>query len=121
MTIWSMKASTRRGTLAKADYATPVSEPNAPPGAEAHFEPFRGDAGAPRRRVVLTGADLTIADVEAVARHGASVALDVHARKRMTEARAVIEELVGRGEVVYGLATGFGDLASTAIPPEAAA
>ena len=34
-------------------------------------------------RVVLTGADLTIADVEAVARRGAAVALDVHARERM--------------------------------------
>src|SRR5262249_54871713 len=45
-------------------------------------------------------------------------ALDVHARGRMQEARDVIERLVGAGEVVYGVTTGFGDLATTFIPPE---
>ncbi len=71
--------------------------------------------------VVLTGADLTVADVEAVARHGSRAALDVHARERMQEARDVIAALVERGEVVYGVTTGFGDLATTFIPPEDAA
>jgi len=66
--------------------------------------------------VVLTGADLTIAAVESVARHGGRAALDVHARARMAEARAVVEELVARGEVVYGVTTGFGDLATTFVP-----
>jgi histidine ammonia-lyase len=67
---------------------------------------------------VLTGADLTVADVEAVARHGADAALDVHARERMQEARDVIETLVAQGAVVYGVTTGFGALASTSIPPD---
>ena len=35
----------------------------------------------------------------------------------MQEARDVIETLVARGEVVYGVTTGFGDLATTFIPP----
>ncbi len=79
-----------------------------------HFYPDRArDAST----VVLTGADLTIAEVEAVARGGASVALDVHARERMQEARDVIEDLVARGEVVYGVTTGFGDLATTFVDP----
>jgi histidine ammonia-lyase len=69
------------------------------------------------RDIVLTGADLAIADVEAVARGGASVALDGHARERMQEARDVIEALVAEGAVVYGVTTGFGDLASTFIEP----
>jgi histidine ammonia-lyase len=68
--------------------------------------------------VILTGADLTVADVEAVARHGAHALLDVHARDRMQEARDVIEALVAEGAVVYGVTTGFGDLASTTIAPE---
>ena len=72
---------------------------------------------ASRDPVVLTGADLTIGDVEAVARHGASAALDVHARARMDEARAVIEALVAEGAVVYGVTTGFGDLATTFVEP----
>ena len=67
--------------------------------------------------IVLTGADLGIDDVEAVARGGASVALDEHARARMQEARDVIEALVAEGAVVYGVTTGFGDLASTFIEP----
>jgi len=66
--------------------------------------------------VVLTGADLTIAAVEAVARHGAHVTLDADARVRMAEAREVIERLVAEGAVVYGVTTGFGDLATTFIP-----
>ena len=82
---------------------------------ESHFHPIRAAHAADL--VVLTGADLTVADVEAVARHGARVALDVHARERMAEARAVIDTLVARGEVVYGVTTGFGALATTFIAP----
>ena len=70
--------------------------------------------------IVLTGADLTIADVEAVARHRAGVALDDDARGRMQEARDVIERLVAAGEIVYGVTTGFGALASRFIPPDTA-
>ena len=85
-----------------------MSDPQVP-----HFDP----ALRATDRVVLTGADLTVADVEAVARGGTSVALDVHARERMQEARDVIESLVAEGAVVYGVTTGFGDLASTFIDP----
>ena len=71
--------------------------------------------------IVLTGADLSIADVEAVARHRAGVTLDDAARGRMQEARDVIERLVAAGEIVYGVTTGFGALATRFIPPEDAA
>ena len=84
---------------------------------DAHFLPERSPASRSGDLVVLTGADLSIADVEAVARRRARAALDVHARDRMQEARDVIERLVARGEVVYGVTTGFGDLATTFIPP----
>ena len=76
--------------------------------------PRRSDDAAP---VILTGADLTVADVEAVARHGVAVELDVHARARIQEARDVIESLLAENAVVYGVTTGFGDLATTFIPP----
>ncbi len=68
--------------------------------------------------VVLTGAALTIADVEAVARHGGTAELDPDARARMDEAREVVEALVAGGAVAYGVTTGFGDLASVSIRPE---
>jgi histidine ammonia-lyase len=67
--------------------------------------------------IVLTGADLLIADVEAVARHGAIAVLDDRARGRIQEARDVIERLVAAGEVVYGVTTGFGALADRSIAP----
>jgi histidine ammonia-lyase len=70
--------------------------------------------------IVLTGADLSIDDVEAVARRDATVRLDDDARGRMQEARDVIEALVESGAVVYGVTTGFGDLATTSIPPDQA-
>src|SRR5512135_986497 len=71
------------------------------PGAHGRADPaaLRGEAPFP---VALTGADLTIDDVEAVARGGAEAALDVHARERMQEARDVVERLAGAGEIVYG-------------------
>jgi histidine ammonia-lyase len=71
----------------------------------------------PDDTIVLTGADLRIVDVEAVARHGATATLDGDARGRMREAREVIEGLVAEGAVVYGVTTGFGDLATVSIPP----
>jgi len=71
--------------------------------------------------IVLTGADLAISDVEAVARGRAAVTLDPDARGRMAEARDLIERLVKAGEVVYGVTTGFGALASRAVPPADAA
>ena len=84
---------------------------------DPHFLPQRPTAPGGGDLIVLTGADLTVADVEAVARHGAPVALDVHARKRMQEARDVIERLVAEGAVVYGVTTGFGALADRSIAP----
>jgi histidine ammonia-lyase len=105
-----------------------VTAPEAPEGGpdHPHFVPgevraARSETAARATTVVLTGADLTIADVEAVARHGARAALDVHARARMDEAQALVGRLVDAGEVVYGVTTGFGDLADRHIPLEDAA
>jgi histidine ammonia-lyase len=81
---------------------------------ESHWlrQPLPADA-----EIELTGADLSIADVEAVARGGRRVLLGADARVRVDEARAVVERLVAAGEVVYGVTTGFGDLATTYIDP----
>jgi len=68
--------------------------------------------------VALNGAELTIRDVEMVARGERYAVLADDARERVAEARAVIERLVESGEVVYGVTTGFGSLASTYVPPE---
>ena len=78
-------------------------------------------AAYPRRvtveGVLLTGADLTIEDVEAVARHGAAATLGGAARTRMARSRAVVDELVAEGAVVYGVTTGVGAMADRMIDP----
>jgi histidine ammonia-lyase len=68
--------------------------------------------------VVLTGRDLTLETVEAVARRGARVALDPGARERMAASQAEITRLVASGEAVYGVTTGFGDMATRRIDPQ---
>src|SRR5919108_5878740 len=65
----------------------------------------------------LTGRDLTIGDVVAVARERRSIELDPGAVERMRASRAVIERLVAEGAPVYGVTTGFGDLADVRIDP----
>lgn len=66
----------------------------------------------------LTGRDLTVEDVVAVARGKRPVVLDETARQRMAGSRAVIDRVVASDETVYGVTTGFGDLADVRISPE---
>jgi len=72
-------------------------------------------------QVVLTGSDLTVEEVAAVARDGASASFDPGAVERMERSRGVIEKLVAEGAVVYGVTTGVGALADRRIPLEDAA
>ena len=66
----------------------------------------------------LTGRDLTVEDVVAVARGMRPVDVDGTARERMAASRSVIDRVVASGETVYGVTTGFGDLADVRISPE---
>jgi histidine ammonia-lyase len=67
----------------------------------------------------LTGEDLAVGDVWAVAVEGAAATLDAGARERMLAARAVVERAVhGSTEHTYGVNTGFGRFVSTSIPAE---
>jgi histidine ammonia-lyase len=65
--------------------------------------------------VVLDGAP-SIDDVVAVARHGASVTVSSGARQRMARSVALVDGFVAADQPVYGVTTGFGSLANTAIP-----
>lgn len=68
--------------------------------------------------VVLDGRSLSIADVVAVARRGARVTLAQDARERLARVREIVDGIVERNEVVYGITTGFGKLSDVAIPPD---
>jgi histidine ammonia-lyase len=67
--------------------------------------------------ITLTGRDLTVSDVLAVARGGRPVTLGNEAAARMRASRAVIERVVAEGRTVYGVTTGFGDLATVLVEP----
>jgi histidine ammonia-lyase len=66
--------------------------------------------------VAIGSSPLTGAEVVAVARRGARVALDDASRTAIERARATVEELVAQETPVYGLSTGFGALAVRHIP-----
>jgi histidine ammonia-lyase len=68
--------------------------------------------------VVIDGNSLTLEQVTAVAGDGATVSLGVQAKQRVRVTRAVVEGIVARREVAYGVTTGFGKLADVAIPPD---
>jgi histidine ammonia-lyase len=70
--------------------------------------------------VSLTGDDLTVGDVWAVAVEGATAALSDAAREKMRAARELVIEAKGAGEHTYGINTGFGRFVDQAIPPELA-
>ncbi len=64
--------------------------------------------------LTINGANLQVDDVVSVAR-GRPVALDDAALPRLLRSRQAVEALVARGEIVYGITTGFGRFKDTII------
>lgn len=64
---------------------------------------------------IVVGEHLNIADVVAVARERAQVALSSRARERMARSREVVERIVRDGRTIYGITTGVGELAGVRI------
>src|SRR4051794_26306295 len=70
----------------------------------------------PPPAVELSGTSLSSADVLAVARDDARVALTDAARAAMAASAAVVARLAASAEPAYGVSTGFGSLANVVIP-----
>jgi histidine ammonia-lyase len=70
--------------------------------------------------ITLDGHSLSIADVVAVARGGATVSLDPKSLKAVTASRRAVEAAIEGGQTIYGVNTGFGKLAHVRIPPDQA-
>ncbi|MEK7401046.1 MAG: histidine ammonia-lyase [Gemmatimonadota bacterium] len=68
--------------------------------------------------VVLDGNSLTLDDVYAVAVARTPVSLAPAARDKANESRRHVEGIVARGEVAYGVTTGFGKLSDVSIPAD---
>ncbi|MEO2158537.1 MAG: histidine ammonia-lyase [bacterium] len=68
--------------------------------------------------IEITGADLSLESCAKVASMRSQVVLSESARARMRESRDFILDLLGSGERVYGVTTGFGRLAEILVPEE---
>jgi Aromatic amino acid lyase len=75
-------------------------------------------ANTPNTPVTIDGQALNFADVLAVARHYAPVALGNEVLQLIQTVRAVINKISAEGQKVYGVTTGFGHLSSIRIPQQ---
>lgn len=66
----------------------------------------------------LTGQPLSLSQIAQVAYGQTSIEVGAPAHARIRESRKVIEEIVAKGGVVYGVSTGFGKLADVHIPTD---
>src|SRR5438067_4143656 len=64
----------------------------------------------------LNGQTMTLTEIATVALGNAAVEVSPSARPRILASRKVIEDIVARDAVVYGVSTGFGKLSDVRIP-----
>ena len=67
-------------------------------------------------KLLIDGDTLSVEEAYAVAVDRLRVDLSPRARERMMRTRAVVDDIVARDAVVYGVTTGFGKLSEIAIP-----
>jgi histidine ammonia-lyase len=75
------------------------------------------------KTLTIDGDHLTLKDVVVVANAWSrpemlEVALSTEAREKVRRSRQAVEEFVARGEVIYGITTGFGAFKDRIIPPD---
>lgn len=68
--------------------------------------------------VILDGHSLNIDSLVSVAREGSRVLLSDEALIRMTRSRSIVDDCVARGDVRYGITTGFGKFCDVVISRE---
>jgi histidine ammonia-lyase len=69
----------------------------------------------------LHGQKLTLAEIATVAFGDAPVKVSSSARRGVIASRRVVEDIVARDDIVYGVSTGFGKLSDVRIPHDALA
>ncbi len=67
------------------------------------------------KTLLLDGKSLTVGDVRRLSAPGNRIGIAPAAKKKMQASRALVEEWVDRGETIYGVTTGFGELATVRI------
>ena len=62
------------------------------------------------QNLILDGKSLRVEDVHNAATSRTTISIAPSAKKAIQSSRNLVEEWVKKGEVVYGVTTGFGDL-----------
>ena len=68
--------------------------------------------------ITLTGSELTVEKLVAIARDGEQVALDPAALERIKVCRAMLEDKLVKKEIMYGTNTGIGEFSETMLNDE---
>ena len=68
--------------------------------------------------VELSGSELTIHDIEAVARNRDNVSVSKDAWQRIADCRSMIQRKIDNHEVMYGVTTGIGEFSEVVLSPE---
>lgn len=71
-----------------------------------------------KHTIRLGSGPLSLEQIEMVARGRTYIKLSPQAARNLNEGRRVVEEIVSRGDTVYGITTGFGRFAEITIPPD---
>jgi histidine ammonia-lyase len=66
-------------------------------------------------KLVVENQMITLADLRAVWREDTTISLGQDARRRVAEAHELIDDVVAQGDLVYGVNTGFGQMAQVRI------
>ena len=68
--------------------------------------------------ITVTGKNLTIEDIVAVARHREPVELHPDARARIEKCRAFLDQRIEAREIMYGVNTGIGEFSEVVLDDE---
>lgn len=68
--------------------------------------------------IYITGNNLTIHDIHNVAYHNYKVELTEECKTKVLKCRQIVDNVTERGDIIYGLTTGFGSLAKCKINPK---
>ena len=68
--------------------------------------------------IILDGSDLTVEKLVRIARHGEKASLSSDALERIKVCRAMLEEKIQAGEIMYGVNTGIGEFSEVVLTDE---
>ena len=68
--------------------------------------------------MILKPGELTLSELRQIARKHPTIELDPSAYEAMAKSEKYVQDIIANKETVYGINTGFGDLAKVSIPAE---